>query len=93
MNSTLLELVNNEKTDKNTVHSYLPLYDLLLKNKKNTCKNIIEIGVGQGGSIKLWHDYFPNATIYGCDIESLMCHQIEYNNRIKLFPSTNAYDP
>jgi hypothetical protein len=95
MNSTLLELVNNEKTDKNTVHSYLPLYELLVKNKKNTCKNIIEVGVGQGGSIQLWHDYFPNATIYGCDIcdESLIWDQIKYNNRIKLFPSTNAYDP
>jgi hypothetical protein len=93
-NSTLTQLVNNEKTDKNTVHSYLPLYELLLKNKKNTCKNIIEVGIAEGGSIKMWHDYFPNATIHGCDIrdESVMWDQIKNNDRIKLFPSTNAYD-
>ena len=93
--SNLLQLVNSEKTDKNTVHSYLPLYEVLLKNKKNTCKNVIEIGVAEGGSIKLWHDYFPNATIHGCDIrdETVMWDEIKNNNRIKIFPSTNAYDP
>ena len=34
---SLIQLVNNEKTDKNTVHSYLSLYESLLKNKRNTC--------------------------------------------------------
>jgi len=28
------ELVDNSRTDKNTTHSYLPLYEKLLKNKK-----------------------------------------------------------
>lgn len=95
MYSTLLQLVNNEKTDKNTLHSYLSLYEILLKNKKNTCKNVIEVGVAEGGSIKLWHDYFPNAIIHGCDIcdETVMWDEIKNNNRIKLFPSINAYDP
>lgn len=93
-NVTLTQLVNSEKTDKDTVHSYLPLYEVLLKNKKNTCTNVIEVGVAEGGSIKLWHDYFPNATIYGCDIrdESFFWNQIKDNNRIKLFPLTNAYE-
>jgi hypothetical protein len=56
---------------------------------------MIEVGIAEGGSIKLWHDYFPNATIHGCDIrdESVMWDQIKNNDRIKLFPSTNAYDP
>jgi cephalosporin hydroxylase len=92
---SLIELVNNQKTDKNTVHSYLNLYESLLKNKKNSCKNVIEVGIQWGGSIKLWHDYFPNATIYGCDIydESNIWDKIKNNDRIKLFNSTNAYDP
>lgn len=91
----LIDIVNNEKTDKNTVHSYLNLYQSLLQKKKYSCKNVIEVGVQWGGSIKLWHDYFPNATIYGCDIyeESIMWDQIMNNNRIKLFNSINAYDP
>ena len=91
---SLIQLVNNEKTDKNTVHSYLSLYESLLKNKRNTCRNVIEVGIKDGGSIKLWHDYFPNANIYGCDIqdETTIWDQIKNNDRIKLFPSTNAYD-
>ena len=91
---TLLQLVN-DKTDKNTIHSYLSLYQSLLKNKKITSTNIIEIGIDEGGSIKLWHDYFPNATIYGCDIQnsiSNICDEIKNNNRIKLYTSINPYD-
>ena len=60
---SLIKLVDNRYTDKNNTHSYLPLYEKLLKNKKNTAKNILEIGIGDfgeknGGSIKLWKDYF-----------------------------------
>ena len=63
-NKTLNELVNNKHTDKNTIHSYLNLYENLLSSKKYTAKNILEIGIGypggNGGSIKMWNDYFVN---------------------------------
>ena len=70
---SLQSLVNNSKTDKNTTHSYLELYERLLQKKKNSAKYVLEVGIGDfgpknGGSIKLWRDYFPNATIYGLDI-------------------------
>jgi len=72
---SLEEIVDNSRTDKNTTHSYLPLYQNLLISKKETAKNVLEVGIGDynqgvtnGGSIKLWHDYFTNATIYGLDI-------------------------
>ena len=61
--TSLEEIVDNSKTDKNTLHSYLPLYQELLKGKKETAKNILEVGISQGGSIKLWHDYFTNAIL------------------------------
>jgi cephalosporin hydroxylase len=65
---SLLDLVDNHLTDKNTGHSYLNLYEQLLSNKKYTAKNILEIGICTGGSIKLWKDYFVNAeNIYGLD--------------------------
>ena len=47
-------IVDNSKTDKNTLHSYLPLYQNLLTSKKETAKNVLEVGIYQGGSIKLW---------------------------------------
>tara|TARA_B110000211_G_scaffold30222_1_gene30692 strand:- start:3323 stop:4666 length:1344 start_codon:yes stop_codon:yes gene_type:complete len=92
-NMSLVKL-NNSETDKNTGHSYLPLYDSLLNPLKHTAKNILEIGVMTGGSIKLWYDYFPNATIYGCDIaDNIKLTEIKNNSRIILDLSVNAYDP
>jgi hypothetical protein len=71
----LIDLVDNSRTDKNTVHSYLNLYQEIFDKKRTTAKNVLEIGIGvptpditDGGSIKLWHDFFTNATVYGLDI-------------------------
>jgi len=98
---SLAELVDNSKTDKNTQHSYLGLYQSLLANKKNTAKNVLEIGIGGGhtyggggGSIKLWNDFFPNATVYGLDVASIndVWDGIKNQERIKLYTSTDAYN-
>lgn len=90
---SLVELVDNTRTDKNTVHSYLDLYERLLCTKKFTAKNILEIGIWAGGSIKLWYDYFVNADIYALD-----CLHIDEiwpgikKNGIYLYTSIDAYD-
>lgn len=60
---SLEEIVDNTKTDKNTIHSYLPLYQKLLISKKETAKNVLEVGIYNGGSIKLWSDFFTNANV------------------------------
>lgn len=91
---SLIDIVDNLRTDKNTTHAYLPLYDVLLESKKNSATNILEIGIAQsGGSIKLWNDYFQNAQIYGIDIiPSDMVWQHLYSlSRVKLYTSTNGY--
>ena len=59
-----------EMTDKGTVHSYIPAYESLFKGKRLDAIKVLEIGIGHGGSIKLWHDYFPNAEIHAINIES-----------------------
>ena len=81
-------------TDKHTFHSYLPLYEELLSPIRQTAKSILEIGVHRGGSIKLWYDYFTNATIYGCDIINridINLKELENNDRVSLNQSENAY--
>ena len=95
---SLVQLVDNSRTDKNTLHNYLGLYDALLCQKKITAKNILEIGIGHNaGSVKLWNDYFVNADIYGIDIMNLdgfennLEHLQEFN-RIKLYTSVDAYN-
>ena len=76
-------------TDKNTGHSYISnVYEKLLHDTQDTCLNVLEIGIDKYGSIKLWHEYFSNATIYGVDIIDLQ--EID-DERIKLFKN-DAYD-
>jgi len=98
---SLLELVDNQRTDKNTYHSYLELYQTLLENKKESAKNILEIGIGDhyqgitnGGSIKLWNDFFINANIYALDILPIdsVWDGIKNNNKIILYTSIDAYN-
>ena len=96
---SLIELVDNSLTDKNTAHSYIELYEILLSNKKNTAKNVLEIGLGDfqeknGGSIKLWKDYFSNANIYGLDILSSdrVIDELKNDSRIFLYTDTDAYN-
>ena len=96
---SLVELIDDTLTDKNTAHSYLELYEKLLNSKKETAKNILEIGIGDfkeknGGSIKMWYEYFINATIHSLDILSLdrVIDELKNNSRIILYTSTDAYN-
>jgi hypothetical protein len=95
----LEQIVNNSKTDKNTTHSYLQLYQKLLISKKETAKNVLEVGIGDfgeknGGSIKLWRDFFTNATIYALDILPIdrVMDELLNDDRVILYTSSNAYD-
>lgn len=54
------------KSDKGTVHSYLPVYELLFSFKRNTAKNILEIGLFNGASLLMWEQYF-SGEVYGID--------------------------
>jgi hypothetical protein len=93
--NVLKSLVDNVRTDKNTVHYYLDTYEQLFKPMRETAKNVLEIGVRDGGSMKLWHDYFPNATIYGIDNMENMYSGVWpeiIKPRIKLLMPFNAYD-
>jgi hypothetical protein len=91
---SLQDIADNSRTDKNTIHSYLPLYQQLLIKKKETAKNVLEIGIQNGGSIKLWNDYFTNANVYGLDIMSIndVWEGIKNKEKIILHTSTDAYN-
>lgn len=55
-------------SDKNTAHSYGDLYDQLFNRERFAVKNVLEIGVHAGASLRAFADYFENAAIYGIDI-------------------------
>jgi hypothetical protein len=94
---SLSDLVDNSITDKNTSHSYLDhLYEKLLSKKKYTAKNVLEVGIDRGGSIKLWSDYFINAKVYGVDSMDIsnprMSDVIKNKENIFLYTSTDGYN-
>lgn len=90
---SLPELVDNSRTDKNNCHSYLPLYQSLLESKRETARNVLEVGICKGGSIKLWHDFFLNARVHAVDIQSLsdIWNELKNKDRITLYTECSAY--
>lgn len=60
---------------------YLETYHNILSGQQKTLKNLLEIGVQNGGSLDIWSKYFPNAdNIVGCDINP-DCARLEYENK------------
>ena len=97
---SLSDLVDNRSTDKNTTHSYLELYNTLLSRMRTTATNVLEVGIGNfgpknGGSVKLWRDYFTKAQVYGLDIlgRDRVLDELLDDPRVVLHTNTNAYDP
>ena len=90
----MIDLVDNSLTDKNTTHSYLPIYKKLFSSKKYSAKNILEVGVAFGGGMKLWKDYFINAKIYGIDVctKDQVIDEVKYSDRSQLHSETDAYN-
>lgn len=53
---------------KSTDHCYTPIYEHYLREIRHGVKSMLEVGVNDARSIKMWEDYFPNAIIYGVDM-------------------------
>lgn len=49
--------------------TYLDVYAHYFEPIRQSAKRVLEIGVLYGHSLRLWRDFFPNATIYGADID------------------------
>ena len=72
-------------------HSYTPKYHEILNPIRNNVTKFVEIGIGNvplmslivgrhykpGASLRMWRDYFVNASIVGCDIlrDVLFCDE------------------
>jgi len=79
-------------------HNYTDIYEAYLGSYRQSPVVLLEIGLGVtgdrwnspivqgrnigGASLKMWHDYFPEARIYGIDINE--CRYLE-NSRIRTF--------
>ncbi len=53
--------------DKGTTHSYIDVYEELLAPYRKTAGRVLEIGLFDGHSMRMWEDYFSNARVCGVD--------------------------
>lgn len=70
-------IANKYGTDKGTKKQkeddgprlyFTPIYNRFFEKIRYDSLNILEIGVANGTSLKMWEEFFPNSYIYGIDI-------------------------
>lgn len=61
-------------------HNYLLYYWMHCRDIRLAVQNVLEIGVQTDRSIRMWEEFFPNATIYGVDIDP-RCRRFEGGRR------------
>lgn len=84
-------------------HHYTEYYDRMFGHRRDQVRTVVEIGIGspqamnfypgyvRGASLYMWQDYFPNAMIYGADIDASLLFN---EGRIRTFQcdQTNRAD-
>lgn len=66
----LCEIAQKFNCDKFMPHQYTPVYYRLLGARIEQTSKVLEVGIGKKGrSLRMWEQFFPNATIYGIDIQ------------------------
>lgn len=88
----LCQLMKDYNSDKSTIHNYTKAYQALFSDIKLSVENVLEIGIGTnntdvlssmgpggtpGASLRGWRDYFPNAQIWGCDVDKRILFEEE----------------
>lgn len=94
----LTRLANRYRSDKGTRkilksegdrHCYTPIYNDYFRDFKNEDINFLEIGIGNGASIKIWNRYFKKAKLNFVDIDDfshlntkrIKCFMADQSNR------------
>lgn len=54
--------------DKGNAHTYIDVYNIIFREYRYKKISLLEIGILEGHSIRMWKEYFINAKIYGYDI-------------------------
>jgi SAM-dependent methyltransferase len=100
LDKNLTDLMNAYGSDKggfNKDHNFSDYYSTIFFDKKESFKNILEVGLGTNNinvpsnmglegkplaSLRAWRDYFLNANIYGADIDRKI---LKDEDRIKTY--------
>jgi len=82
--TNLMDHYGSDKGGLKKNHNFSDYYQTIFFNKRENIKNILEVGLGTNNiqlpsnmgllgkplaSLRAWRDYFPNANVYGADID------------------------
>lgn len=84
-------------------HNYDKIYEQIFEPIRFDNINLFEIGIFKGASVKSWKEYFPNANIYGADIDkdllinenrikSYYCNQEDSESILNMFNNEDLKD-
>jgi hypothetical protein len=79
-----LESYNTDKIANGYLEYYDPVFATLVEREVR----LLEIGIHEGGSLRLWRDYFPKGRITGIDLRALP--GLEGEERIQAFAGDQA---
>lgn len=78
----LHELATKYHADKLS-HGFIDVYGNVFEDKRTAIETMLEIGIGAGCSLQMWRDYFPNAKLFGIDLE---CYELNtFGPRVTTF--------
>lgn len=98
-NTPLVTKTNTtQRSDKNDLHKYVVLYDYIINAqylKKQSPLSILEIGIRQGDSIKIWDKSPLFNKVVGVDIDSIEKDVVrfDFTDKVVLEQGMDGYDP
>lgn len=85
---TLDEIALKYGTDKSSkFHGYTEKYDLHFSKLRSKELKVLEIGIQNGFSMKMWKEYFENSTIFGIDTAN--CEKFKEDRIVPILGSQN----
>ena len=84
-------IIEDSKSDKIEYHGYHRFYPWFLAHMKSEVVNLLEVGIENTESLKLWSSYFDKLNLHGIDIEeksfedsSVTLHKVDQSNTDEL---------
>jgi hypothetical protein len=75
-----LEALGRKYKPSKRSHNYLPYYWMHFRDIRHRVERVCEIGLQNDASIRMWEEFFPNAQIFGIDIDP-KCQAFEGDRR------------
>lgn len=96
MPTPLCQLARKHGSDKfSAKHSYTAWYFSEFASRRESIRKVVEIGVGEGASLRMWREFFPNAEVIGADNDParavggvILCDQSKPNDLAALLQRT-----